>query len=329
MMLADFTTMQGYNCIFGNVYNTLRYFRTDFFEQDLFFWFSAFQGNISESSLFDTFYEEKGKNSWLNFVKQSLAAQQPVLVSVNPSVLPYIKYDAQNASLRHYINIIGIDVEKKKMCVSDSYVPTYSPSTYMGWVDYRLVSDFQIKNCWRIKISLLRYFQRECRNEEIRDFTFSNIIRRLSVFLKEDKVNHNHSGIDKLEKLHDIVFTNVENKNYEKIFELLAGIRLNIINPLIYLRFALERNRNRYQDLAKSLDTFTNNYWETLNLQLIKFAIAHKHLDSERISEQIKNTILEEEVVLNAILEKLISDRKMRQTEFGWMRKAWGVNDFF
>lgn len=279
-------------------------------EQDLFFWFSSFQGNRTVSELFDTLYKEKENNSWQNFVEQCLADQHPVLVHIDPKVLPYIKYNTPDPSIGHYINIIGIDPKEKKLCVSDSYVPTYSPSTYTGWIDCSAVTDSHIDACWRINLVALYHFFQGHKEEDILDFTNANIIRRLTEFLWPDESNHRPAGITELRKLPDTIYHHIQNKNYDDMFKLLAGIRLHIINPLVYLRLSLERNQSQYQDLIKSLGAFIVKYWETPNMQLIKFSIAHKSLDSECIATQIKAAVFTEQAVLTTILENLMITKK-------------------
>ncbi len=305
MLLANFVTTQGHNCILGNVYNSLNYFHIDISESDIFFWTSSFQGDRNLKNLFESFYEERGECSWLEFVEKSLSKGQPVLVSVNHKALPYIKLDIGDPSTKHYINIIGLDVDKRQIYVSDSYIPTYKPSIFEGWIGYVELSDTDIENCWCLKREFLDYFQNESRQEEIQKFTLSCVISRLSEFLeKKDK----RQGVNKLRRLQDTVLHKVANRNYDEMFMLLAGIRLNTINPLIYLRHALEYNKNASRNLAGVLDALISDYWETLNIRLIKFALAHKNLDVEKVSEQMKETILQEEIVLGEILKLLIEE---------------------
>jgi len=310
LILTSFTTVQGHNCILGNAYNTLRHLNLSLREQDLFFWFSAFHGSRIVSEMFDTLFEKKTKTNWQIFVEQCIEDQQPVLVHIDPKALPYVKHNVFVPSIGHYINIIGIEIGEKKLCVSDGYVPTYSPSTYTGWIDFSAVTNSYINACWRIKLSALTSFFKGSGEAEILEFTRTNIIRRLSEFLLPDEKNHKPSGIVRLRNLPDTIYVHVRDENYMEIFKLLAGIRLHIINPLVYLRLALERHQNQYQEQAKSLGIFINTFWDIPYMQLIKFSIAHKRINCEGIATQIREAVLMEETVLNTLIENLMTDKK-------------------
>lgn len=306
MILTNFTTVQGYSCIFGNIYNALHYIQMNVKEQDLFFWFSPFQGSKNIYEMIDIFYEKIDKNEWQNFVKQSIEEKKPVLVRINPNSLPYIRHSTFDSSKGHYINIIGIDVSEKKICVSDSFVPTLSNSTYTGWIDYSTIVNVHIDTFWQIKYNLIYKFLRKCEEEEIINFTYFKIISRLRDYLEIDYSNE-YKGISELQKLPNLVGEHVQNKNYIEIYKMLAGVRLNIINPLVYLSHALQRN-HQYQDLAKSLDAFVGNYWESLNMKLVKFSVAHKPLDGKCIATEIEDAVFMERAVLKSIIERLLID---------------------
>jgi hypothetical protein len=308
LILTNFATAQGRNCIFGNVYNTVHYLQMDLREQDLFFWFSIFQGSRTVSELFETLYEKNGETDLRRFVMHSLEAGQPVLTHIDPKVLPYITYSTLNPSAGHYINIIGFDARANKLCVSDSYIPTYKPSTYTGWIDCPPVPCHHIEACWRINSGALQRFFVE-QGASISDFTRANIVRRLSDFLIPNEANDGMAGITELSRLPDTIGSFVQNKDYEEILKLLAGIRLHIINPLIYLRIALERLPDSYGEFVKNLDKFIESEWEASNMQLIKFAVAHKHLEGERIALKIQESVQKEEEVLTTIMERLKSGK--------------------
>ena len=306
MLLNDFVTSQGHNCILGNVYNAMNYFHVDVSEQDLFFWFSPFNGDRNLPELFDKLYEDKGECGWQEFVQKSLNDGQPVIISINPKVLPYIKVAVGDSSLKHYINIIGIDEDKKQLYVSDSYIPTYIPSTHEGWVDYSRISDSDIGNCWRLKSELIFYFQNNCGLDDINNFTMASIIKRLSSFLSKNSDTQNLSGMNNLQMLSKTVRNDVENGNYDEIFKLLAGIRLNVINPLIYLVNVFGYFPNEYSEWIERLNNLVNSHWETMNIKLVKFVLAHKKLDLNKISEKIDEAVELEKDLLNDILKRLL-----------------------
>ena len=93
MLLDDFITLQGYNCILGNICNTMNYFNVNISEQDLFFLFSPFDGDRNLSEAFDKLYEDKGNNKWRDFVQKGLNDGYPIMISINPNVLPYINVE--------------------------------------------------------------------------------------------------------------------------------------------------------------------------------------------------------------------------------------------
>ena len=305
MLLNDFITSQGYNCILGNVYNSMKYFQVDVLEQDLFFWFSPFDGDKNLPEVFEELYVDKGECGWKEFIKKSLNDGHPVLTSINPEVLPYFKVKVGDSSVKHYINIIGIDEDRKQLYVSDSYIPTYIPSTYEGWVDYSEISNLDIGNCWHLKSELLMYFHNNFGEETINNFTLTSIIKKLSSFLKKDGDNHKTSGIDNLRMMSKNVRNDIVNVNYNEIFKLLAGIRLNVINPLIYLIKVFERCPNEYSEWTERLNTLVNDHWEIVNIKLVKFALAHKKLDADMILNQIEKAIEFEKNILSDILKQL------------------------
>lgn len=325
MLEKDFVTLQGHNCILGNVYNIINYYHINITEADLFFWFCPFDGDKNLYEVFEKLYEDKDECNWKEYVIKSLKDGQPVMISVNPKVLPYIKVEVGDPSLKHYINIIGIDENRKQLYVSDSYVPTYIPSTYEGWVDYSGMSDSDIGNCWRLKSKILFYLQNDCRKADIKNYTRTLIIKRLSEFLK-DTNNKNYSGIEELHTLSGIVKKNIEDENYGEIFKLLAGIRLNIINPLIYLVDWFEHYSEDYDEWIERLNNHVKGYWEAINVKLLKFALAHKKLEAEKIFLQIEETVALEQKVLNDLLERLLEQRDLvfqgneKEKEYIWNR---------
>lgn len=306
MILRNYTTMQGYNCILGNVYNMLHYVQMDIKEQDLFFWFSPFQGSKNMYCMFNVLYEEVEKSKWQGVVKQSIKDQKPILIQISPRILPYIKYDTSNLSMVHYINIIGIDINEKKLCVSDSYVPTLNPSIYTGWIDYERLEN-SVEACWRVKNNTIDQLLHECKEEEIANLTYYNIIRRLKEFLGIDN-NNECTGIIQLQNLSDRLLFYIERQNYVETYQMLAGLRLNVINPLIYLQLALERTP-QYQNIAKYIATFTEKYWESLNMKLLKFSIAHKHIDGKNIATLVEEAIRMEQDLLKSIVDILLVDK--------------------
>jgi hypothetical protein len=113
------------------------------------------------------------------------------------------------------------------------------------------------------------------------------------------------AGISELKELQENIYGYVRNEEYDGVFQLLPIIRLYVINPLIYLSHSLERYYERHHFIVESLDTLIKDYWETLNLKLIKFSIAHKKLDAELIASRVRDVILKEEEVLNSVLEHM------------------------
>lgn len=315
MLLNDFVTSQGHNCILGNVYNSMKYFQVDVSEQDLFFWFSPFDGDRNLPEVFEKLYEDKGECRWQEFIKKSLNDGQPVIISINSKVLPYFKVEVGDSSVKHYINIIGIDEDREQLYVSDSYIPTYIPSTYEGWVDYSEISDSDIGNCWHLKLELLLYFQNNCGLYDINSFTLASIIKKLSSFLKKNSDNQKPSGMDNLQMMSKTVRNDVENVNYNEIFKLLAGIRLNVINPLIYLIKVFEHCPNEYSEWSERLNNLVNGHWEIINIKLVKFALAHKKLDADTISNQIDEAVEFEKNVLNDILKQLLKTKNVGNNE--------------
>lgn len=305
LVLADYNTLQGYNCIFSNVYNTLRYCQIDIYEHDLFFWFSGFSKNRNIDNLFEIIYNEKNSIDWQRFIELNIRNNTPVLAHIDPKILSHVKFNEFDTTVGHYINIIGINVHDKKLLISDSYVPTYIPSTYTGWIDYSSIEDNQIKACWSINRVYINNFFQERDAKYFINFTHINIIKSLINFLLPDEDNNLPAGISKLKEMPQIIHNYVQNKKYDEMFKLLAGIRLHIINPLIYLSNSLDRYYDRYDNLLKSLNNFIEDYWESLNMQLIKFSIAHKKLDSKIIASRVKDVIFMEEEVLKNILETM------------------------
>lgn len=314
MLLNDFVTMQGYNCILGNVYNAMNYFHVNVSEQDLFFWLSPFNGDRNLPEVFERLYRDKGECNWLEFIKKNLENGHPVIISINPQMLTYVKVKVGDPSMKHYVNIIGIDEEKKQLYVSDSYIPTYIPSTHEGWIDYSQLSDADIGNCWHLKMEVLYYFQNNCGLVDINDFTSESIINRLSAFLGKSRDVQNSSGIRELQTLSKIVKKNIENENYDEIFKLLAGIRLNVINPLIYLVNVFERCPDEYCEWIERLYLLVKSNWEILSIKLMKFALAHKKLDEDTILEQIDEVVELEKDLLNDILKRLLENKNSNLT---------------
>lgn len=305
MLLNDYITSQGRNCILGNVYNTMNFYKLQIKEQDLFFWFSPFNGDRTIPEVFKTIYNNNGSCEKLEFLKKSIMLGHPVMISINPDVLPYIDMRVGDNTAKHYINIIGIDEKQKRMFVSDSYVPKYIPTVYEGWVDYSQINDSDISHCWCIKEDVVEFFRNSCSIDEINTHSVNSALKRIQIFLKVKNEITDLSGMDEIVKLRDSVTNNILNENYENMYILLAGIRLNIINPLIYLQKLLERFGIEYEDLLQQLDNLIIKHWESLNVKFIKFALAHKKPNIEIVSQMIEESTSLEIKILNNILTRL------------------------
>lgn len=288
----------------------MKYYHLNVSEQDLFFWFSPFDGSKTLPEVFDKLYEDKGKLGWQEFMQKSLNDAKPVMISINPKSLPYIINTVSDSLTNHYINIIGSDENTKQIYVSDCYVPTFIPSTYEGWIDFRGISDSDIGNCWCLNPEPFSYLRNNNVCSDIKDYTLVSVIKRLCSFLNKNSDNKKNTGIDNLQNLSKTVRNCIENGNYHKIYKLLAGIRLNIINPLIYLVNLFEYYPNKYGKWIELLNNLITRHWEPINVKLIKFALAHKKMDLDKISEQIDNAVKLEKNALNDLLNW------MYETEF-------------
>lgn len=304
MLLTDFETAQGYNCILGNVYNSMKYYHIDISEQDIFFWNSPFYSDKYMRKVFERFYEDRGDSTWTEFAAKGLSEGKPVLISIDQKVIPYVKYDMGDDSIRHYVNIIGIDLDEHKIYVSDSYVPTQIPSTYEGWMDCGKLTDLEIENSWCIKREVIRFLQQEVDKNEIHRFTMYSLVQRLKEFLGGTGQEALPPYMAKLGNMQNAVCLQIAAENHEEVFKLLAGMRLNVINPLIYLQQVLRRNGDEDEALAGELNTLIKEQWEKLNMRLVKFAVAHKKLDKDCIFESFHNAIHGEEKVLGHVIER-------------------------
>lgn len=304
MLLTDFETAQGYNCILGNVSNSMKYYHIDVSEQDIFFWNSPFYSDKYMRKVFERFYEDRGDSTWTEFAAKGLSEGKPVLISIDQKVIPYVKYDMGDDSIRHYVNIIGIDLHEHKIYVSDSYVPTQIPSTYEGWMDCGKLTDLEIENSWCIKREVIRFLQQEVDKNEIHRFTMYSLVQRLKEFLGGTGQEALPPYMAKLGNMQNAVCLQIAAENHEEVFKLLAGMRLNVINPLIYLQQVLRRNGDEDEALAGELNTLIKEQWEKLNMRLVKFAVAHKKLDKDCIFESFHNAIHGEEKVLGHVIER-------------------------
>lgn len=304
MLLTDFETAQGYNCILGNVSNSMKYYHIDISEPDIFFWNSPFYSDKYMRKVFERFYEERGESTWPEFAAKGLSEGKPVLVSIDQKVIPYVKHDMGDDSIRHYINIIGIDLEEHKIYVSDSYVPTQIPSTYEGWMDCGKLTDIEIENSWCIKRDVIRFLRQEVDKKEIRRFTRYSMVQRLKEFLRGTGQGTMPPYMEKLGNMQNAVCDQIARENHEEVFKLLAGMRLNVINPLIYLLQVLRRNGDEDAGLTGELNALIKEQWEKLNMRLVKFAVAHKKLDKDSVFESFHNAICGEEEVLGHVIER-------------------------
>lgn len=306
MLLDDFITSQGTNCILGSAFNALRYLGIDIREEDLFFWFCSFEGDKEGSDLLKKMYRAKEECDWKSFLMRNINLHQPVLAKVNPKILPYLRASVDDQYACHYINILGIDEETEQIYVSDSYIPTYAPSTYEGWINYKNIDDADIKSCWCLREEIIRFFKDNCPLIAMREMTRLCIIRRLSAFLCSNiDRNENCFGV-----LSETILYSVNNKNYTEIYWLLAGLQLNIINPLKYLDVTLLQMSNDDRWHLK-INSFLKEYWGSLYFKLMKFALAHKKVDAKLMLEQITEAGQREIYLLIEILIDMLADTNL------------------
>lgn len=305
MLLKNFTTLQGGNCILGNACNAMNYYQLRIQESDLFFWFSPFDGNRTLPELFEVLYDVCEGDGWIEFLKHKISTGHPVLVSVNSEVLPYIAMQVGDGLGKHYVNIIGIDEQQRMIYVSDCYVPKYVPTIYEGWVDYSRVKDKDIGHCWSMKREVITFLRNSCDKQLIDSFSIYSVLQRIKTFLYVRDVHNGQTGVEEIRELGSSIRDNILNGQYENMASLLAGIRMNVINPLIYLRAFLERSYPLDENMSQQLNELIDDYWEKVNIKLVKFALAHKRLDAEQIFLRIEEVIMMETKFLNDLINKL------------------------
>ena len=305
MLLNGFVTSQGKNCILGNVYNAMSFYKLNIKESDLFFWFSPFDGDRILPELFQILYNVNQEYEWIQFVKNVILSGNPVIMSIDPKALPYMDIQVGDSSAKHYINVLGIDERKSKIYISDSYVPKYVPTVYEGWVDYSQIKVEDIGHCWSMKTEVVAFFKNTCGREQVIDFSICSALERIKTFLYIRNTDTGQTGLESIKELSKSVKDDILNQRYEKVFALLAGMRLNIINPLVYLSELLE---NIYpSDINQKMNELINEHWERVNVKLIKFALAHKRLDPNKVFKSIDEAVLLESHVLTNLINRLQS----------------------
>lgn len=307
MLLHDFITSQGKNCILGNIYNTMNYYQLKIQESDLFFWFSPFDGDRVLPEVFEMLYDVCEDDEWVEFLKRNISSEHPVIVSINPEVLPYIAMQVGDGSGKHSVNIIGIDEQQRRIYVSDCYVPKYVTTVYEGWVDYSGIKDEDIGHCWSMKREVITFFRDSCDKQQIDSFSIYSVLQRIKTFLYVRNVCNGQTGVEEIRELGSSIRDNILNGQYENMASLLAGIRMNVINPLVYLRTLLERIYPLDEDMSQQLNELIDDYWEKVNIKLVKFALAHKRLDAEQIFLSIEEVVLMETKFLTDLINKLQS----------------------
>lgn len=290
VILEDYITYQGKNCILGSLCNIARYLGVELTEADLFFRYCSFCGSSTIGQEYEELLEEKGSMPMWDFVRAKLTAGMPVMVSITPEVLPHITSSAGDSSVMHYLNITAIDTENGRAFISDCYVPTFEPSTYEGWVDYTDFAEDTIGNCWSIKESALKRICEE-------GITYETVQSRIKYFL-----GHEADGIGILKLYRDHFCNRFEAQDYDGIYVMLAGLRMKVINPLEYLKQILKSMGEVSDEELDDLDVLISGHWEKMNFKLIKCAVAHRSLATEKLTAAANEAIALEKKVLNDIL---------------------------
>ena len=289
MNLMEFETKQGDNCVLGNLYNTLKYYHTDIEEYHLFFWCSAFLGDRKLNQVFHMFYDMNSEESWIDYAEKKIGEGKPVLINIDPKILSYIHLSVGDTSRKHFVNLIGIDKEKAQVLVSDSYIPTFKPSVHKGWVKYENWSADDIENSWAINEEVLSFFQNEITAKELRLITLYWAVKRVEEFL--EKGNGILTGEEILKKRKMTFVDCISANRYDEVFTHLAGMRINIMNPLKYLAELLGTDEADCREFEGRVRELFKDGWEKLNARLVKYALAHKKLDVEGVYQEFDRLI--------------------------------------
>ena len=299
MLLENFITSQGKNCVLGSVSNIAAYYGLRIKEEDLFFWFSPFDGDKNLQEVFAAMYENNGDRPWLEFVNEQVHMGNPVTVSIDDKTLPYIDMQVGDNSAKHCINMIGTELDK--VYVSDGYVPRYIPTVHEGWVELNDIKDECVFCCHSMRSEIIDFLSKS-EEEQTINYSVKMSLHRIDDFLNHKNEQSGMTGMEETEQLSITVKEDIMKENYDSVFRFLAVLRLNVINPLVYLDdlyLRIGRDDSRLKEVV-------NTKWEKINTKLIKFALARKRTDAEQISAMINEAAGLEREVLNEFLRQVL-----------------------
>lgn len=300
MPCENYKTFLGSECLLACFHNIVKYYNLDIEECDVFLYGDGLKtiyrkstednpditlaGNVY-GSVFkfcggdnkikvlkrDNLSEAEAKNDMLDYLSQDM----PVTVKVDPGYLKYSPIYVNGYGLTHYINIIDYNAENDSVLLSDGFIPTFPPSVYHNWYDYKIIQEGgSLKNHFYIIFDISGLKEDKLLQNKIKENGFLKLRANLAGYLNGYEDGNFAYGIKALRQFAEDVPLFLEllgNRFSEGMFKLNYNMKIHgLVSGKILLYKAFKRlkhnmNSDAERILADELMEMVNE-WNKISL---------------------------------------------------------------
>lgn len=124
-------------------------------------------------------------------LRSAVESEECISIRVTSELLKHSPVFRQTSGAPHYLNILGLDEERKMVYISDGYVPAYHPEIYEGWVELDdIFTGWQSMRFDYIIISKVEWNKRE-----ITEYSAESFRKSIQLYLKPGLKNYGISSV--------------------------------------------------------------------------------------------------------------------------------------
>jgi len=335
MPCAKYKTFLGSECLLACFHNIIKYYDLDIEECDVFLFgdglktiYRKFTENSTDfilagnvhGSVFKFCGDSKikalikenlsgigAKNDMLYYLSQDM----PVTVKVDPGYLKYSPIYANGFGLTHYINILDYNVENDSVLLSDGFIPTFPPSVYHNWHDYKLIQEGRsLKNHFYIIFDISEFKKDKLLQNKIKENGCLKLRANLAGYLNGYEDGSFVYGIKALRQFAEDVPLLLEllgDRFSEGMFKLNYSMKINgLLSGKILLYKAFKRLKHKMNSdmehiLTDELMEMVNE-WNKISLLVVRSGVLRSKESLILLSDKIKAVVSKEERVYSKIL---------------------------
>ena len=250
---------------------------------------------------------EDYKNDMLYYLSQNM----PVTIKVDPGYLKYSPIYSNGFGLTHFVNIIDYDSKIDSVLLSDGFIPTFPPSVYQNWYDYKLIQKSgSLKNHFYIIFDMGGLEDDRLFHNRVKENYCKKLRANLIGYLNGYEDSNFAYGIQALRRFSEdvpILLELLGERFSDWMFKLNYNMKIyGLVSGKTLLYKALERlNHIMNSDMVHMLSDElmeAANEWNKISMLVVRTGVRRNKESLMHLSDRIKAVISREERVYNKIL---------------------------